>query len=53
MKNFNDVINSVGEAINNAAQSGNIEEMLNNPCKSTRRYNIVPYGLYLARINYN
>ena len=29
MKNFNDVINSVGEAINNAAQSGNIEEMLN------------------------
>ena len=27
MKNFNDVINSVGEAINNAAQSGNIEEM--------------------------
>lgn len=29
MKNFNDVINSFGEAINNAAQSGNIEEMLN------------------------
>lgn len=29
MKNFNDVINSVGEAINNATQNGNIEEMLN------------------------
>ena len=29
MKNFNDVINSFGEVINNAAQSGNIEEMLN------------------------
>lgn len=29
MKNFNDVINSVDEAINNAKKNPNIEEMLN------------------------
>lgn len=30
-----------------------IEEMLNNPSKSTRRYNIAACGLYLTEINYN
>lgn len=29
-----------------------VESMLKNPCKSTRRYNISPSGLYLVKIRY-
>ena len=29
-----------------------VKEMLDNPCKSTRRYNISPSGLYLVKIRY-
>ena len=29
-----------------------VKDMLNNPCKSTRRYNISPCGLYLVKIRY-
>ena len=27
-----------------------VESMIKNPCKSTRRYNISPSGLYLVKI---
>lgn len=29
-----------------------VKDMLNNPCKSTKRYNISPSGLYLCKIKY-
>ena len=29
-----------------------VREMLNNPCKGTKRYNISPSGLYLIKIRY-
>lgn len=29
-----------------------VKDMLDNPCKSTRRYNISPSGLYLVKIRY-
>ena len=47
------IVGSLIEVGRGKKNISDIEEMLNNPCKSTRRYNIVPYGLYLARINYN
>lgn len=47
------IVGSLIEVGRGKKNISDVEEMLNNPCKSTRRYNIVPYGLYLARINYN
>ena len=29
-----------------------VKDMLNNPCKNTRRYNADPHGLYLIKIRY-
>ena len=47
------IVGSLIEVARGKKEKEDIKFMLENPCKSTRRYNIVPCGLYLTEINYN
>ena len=47
------IVGSLIEVARGKKDINDIRNMLDNPAKSTRRYNIAACGLYLSEINYN